>query len=119
LKYFSELANIFPKKYARRPSAIKSPATTTEITKATAAEESYSTGLFRYEEWKGYLNYLVYFRRQQFIENEIQIMNEGRTTSPVTTTKATKKNLLQISPVITTQILPEITKYSPFVIRFG
>jgi len=118
LKYFSELANIFPKNYARRPSAIKTPVTTTEMTKTTAAEETFSTGLLTFEEWKSYMNYLVYFRRHQILENEIQIMNEGRTTSTVATATATKQISPQIWPVITSR-MPERTRYSPFYIRFG
>ncbi len=118
MKYLSELANIFPKMYARGPSAIKTPETTTKMAKTTAAEESFSTGLHSFEEWKSYLNYLVYFRRQQFLEKELQRMNEGRTKSTVTTTTATKQIPPQILPVITTR-MPEITRYSPFYIRFG
>jgi len=77
--------------YARRPSAIKTPVTTTKMTKTTTAEESLSTGLLRFEEWKSYMNYLVYFRGQQLLEKEIKSITQ----------------------------MPEITRYSPFYIRFG
>ncbi len=104
--------------YARVPSAIKTPVTTTEMTKTTAAEETFSTGLLSFEEWKSYMNYLVYFRGQQLLEKEIERMNEGRTTSTVATATATKQISPQILPVITSH-LPERTRYSSFYIRFG
>ncbi len=84
----------------------------------TAAEETFSTGLLSFDEWKSYLNYLVYFHRQQFLEKELQRMNEGRTKSTFTTTTAAKQIPTQVLPVITTR-MPEITRYSPFYIRFG
>ncbi len=100
--------------YARGPSVIKTPVTTTEITKTTTKKKSYCTQFLRFEDWKSYLNYLACFQGQQVLEENIQRINEGGATNPVTTTK---KTLSQISPFINTQ-MPEITKYSPYI-RFG